>query len=443
MQRQLLHQLIAWKNHRVRKPILIDGARQTGKTYLLQTLFSREFPQTLHLDFLAMPKLADAFADDLEPATLIRNLALLTGKTFNPVTDLLILDEIGECSRAVAALKYFAERAPTWFVAATGSNIGLLQSFPVGKVEQYQLRPLTFQEFLSASGNTALIEAYAEQLNSVIVHAQLFDQLTDYYFTGGMPEVVATWFALVDQPILERVSAVSQIQANLIAGYQRDFGKYAGKVDAQLIAAVFDAIPAQLAMVLDESVNRFRFNQVAPRKHRYADFANAINWLHQSRLILKNYLLTGRPQTPLAAYRKANQVKLFLFDTGLLNHQLGAHYAAIKQQNEAYKGYVAENFVQQELVAAGLEPGYSWQDARAEIEFILDNGSGQVVPVEVKSGRRTRAKSLRSYCEKCTPVQTIKLVGTTGSPASEQTQIVIPLYYAASVPGRLAKMLVA
>jgi predicted AAA+ superfamily ATPase len=430
MQRQLLSdQLIAWKNKAYRKPLLIDGARQTGKTYLLKRLFSQAFTHTLYLDFLERPELADAFAGTLTPANILTNLELLTGQTFNPTTDLLILDEIGECPRALTALKYFAEQAPTYFVAATGSNIGLLQAFPVGKVEQHYLRPLTFREFLWVSAKPALIKAYEARVNTVVAHAKLFDLLTDYYFTGGLPEAVATWVTLAKSPILERVAAVTQIHANLIAGYQRDFGKYAGKVDAQLIEAVFNAIPAQLSMVQDESVNRFKFKGIAPRKSRYGDFSSAINWLHRSRLVLKNYPINGRPQTPLAAYQKENCVKLFLFDVGLLNHQLGTGYPAIKKQGEAYKGYIAENFVQQEFAAMGIQPSFSWQDARAEIEFILDNGAGQVIPVEVKSGSRTRAKSLHSYKTKCSPEQTIKLTGTLGSPSNEQTNLVLPLYY--------------
>ena len=430
MQRRLLNQLIEWKTKPRRKPLLVDGARQTGKTYLLRRLFGAEFPRVMRIDFLETPAMAEAFAGALQPEDIVANLELMTGQPFNPDTDLLILDEIGECSRAVAALKYFAEQAPTYYIAASGSNIGLLTAFPVGKVEQYYLRPLSFREFLWASKEQSLIKAYENKVMTAAAHAKLWEKLTDYYYTGGMPEAVAAWYDTSGTTLLQRVEAVALIHANLLMGYQRDFGKYAGKADAQLIETVFNAIPAQLAAVIDESVKRFKFKGVEPRKSRYADFATAISWLHHCRMILKNYQIEGRPQAPLAAYRKPNQIKLFWFDVGLLNHQLGTNYQAIKQQKEAYKGYVAENFVQQEFAVMGLEPSYSWRDARAEIENIVQNAAGQIIPVEVKSGIRTQAKSLRSYQQKCSPVKTIKLTGTQGSPATEQNNIVMPIYYA-------------
>ncbi len=436
MQRTLIDSLMAWKNQTVRKPLLIDGARQTGKTFLLQELFGSTFANTLRIDFLENPAYKEAFDGSLAPDELLMNIELLTNQVFNPETDLLILDEIGECERAVTSLKYFAEKAPSYFVAASGSNIGLLNTFPVGKVEQYNLRPLTFQEFIYASGEPALIKAFDTQANSAAAHNKLMGKLTDYFFTGGMPEAVAAWYQYKDLSILERVEMVSKIHADLVEGYRRDFGKYAGKVDATLIESVFNSIPAQLSLVTDESVKRFKFKNVFDRKSRYSDFETAIHWLKCCRLALANYPIEGQPKSPLAAYRKENMIKLFLFDVGLLNHMLGSGYKEIKQQNYEYKGYVAENFVQQELTAIGVDPSYSWNDARAEIEFILATDEGAIVPVEVKSGKRTRAKSLTSYIEKCAPSKTFKLTGTQGSSALEQTNIVMPLYFTRYLPMR-------
>ncbi|MFW8564730.1 ATP-binding protein [Orrella sp. 11846] len=436
MQRILLKSLMVWKNQSVRKPLLIDGARQTGKTYLLQELFGRTFANVLRIDFLENPAYKEAFAGSLSPDDVLLNLELLSNQAFNPETDLLIFDEIGECERAVTSLKYFAEKTPSYFVAASGSNIGLLNTFPVGKVEQYNLRPLTFQEFIYASKEQALIKAYDDQANTQVAHTLLMDRLTDYFFTGGMPEAVNAWYQYKDSSILERIERVSKIQADLVDGYRRDFGKYAGKVDATLIESVFNSIPSQLSLVYDESVKRFKFKNVHERKSRYNDFETAIHWLTCCRLALPNYPIEGRPKSPLAAYKKENMVKLFLFDVGLLNHMLGSSYLEIKQQDYEYKGFVAENFVQQELTAIGIDPNYSWRDARAEIEFILATDEGDIVPVEVKSGKRTRARSLASYIEKCAPVKTFKLTGTLGSSALEQTHIVMPLYFARFLPQR-------
>ena len=429
MRRQLLDKLLTWKGQKKRKPLLIDGARQTGKTYLLKRLFGAEFDHVLHVDFLENPQLSNAFDTSLTPEEILSNLELLTGQIFNPEKDLLILDEIGECPRAVTSLKYFAEKAPCLFVAASGSNMGLLGSFPVGKVEQYNLRPLTFHEFIWATEQPILIKSYEQQANSPAAHLKLFEQLIDYYFTGGMPEAVATWFESKDKSILERSKAVTSIHADLVEGYKRDFGKYAGKLDAQLIEAVFTHIPAQLSSVRDASVKRFKFKGVYHKKSRYADFESAISWLHRCRLTLQNHPIEGQARSPLAAYKKDNKLKLFLFDVGLLNHMLGTGYEEIKMQGYEYKGYIAENFVQQELAALGIEPSFSWGNARAEIEFIIANSSGQVVPIEVKSGKRTRAKSLQSYITKCKPHKTIKLTGTQGSSADEKEHIVMPLYF--------------
>ena len=433
MKRLLLDKLLHWKNKKTRKPLLIDGARQTGKTFLLLNLFGKTFNNVLRVDFLETPALSEAFSGSLDPDEIISNLELFTGQVFSKKTDLLIFDEIGECPKAIASLKFFAEKSPQLFIAASGSNIGLLNSFPVGKVEQYNLRPLTFQEFLWASDETLLIKAFEQQKSTVILHTKLFDKLTNYYFTGGMPEVVNAWFESKNESILIRVDRVNSVQNDLIEGYKRDFGKYSGKLDAQLITAVFENIPSQLSIMSDESVNRFKFKAIYGKKSRYSDFESAISWLHRCRLILKNHPIEGLPKSPLNAYKKDNMVKLFMFDTGLLNNMLATHYKEIKQQAYEYKGYIAENFVQQELSALSIEPSFSWNDARAEIEFIIANDEGFIIPIEVKSGLRTRAKSLQSYIKKCEPIKTIKLTGTQGSSASETKNIVMPLYYAKNV----------
>ena len=432
MHRDLIGELDRWKSQDQRLPLLIDGARQTGKTYLLAQLFAKRFARCLRVDFLERPEFIRAFDGSLTPSALLANLQLLANQPFDPATDLLILDEIGECPRAVTALKYFAEQLPNAYVSATGSNIGLLNSFPVGKVVQLNLRPLSFGEFLEASGQDMLVDAYQTHHRSSVAHDLLMDQWTDYLYTGGMPAAVSAWFSHQDEDILGRVAKVQRIHADLISGYRRDFGKYAGRVSAQLIDAVFMQMPAQLSSVLDDSVKRFRFKDVYAQKSRYSEFEGAINWLHHCRLALLNYPIEGKPRAPLVAYRKPNRVKLFLFDVGLLNHMLQSTYQQIKQQAYEYKGFVAENFVQQELAVHGIEPTHSWVDARAEIEFLLTDSAGQIVPLEVKSGTRTRAKSLASFKQKYQPTKTIKLAATIGTPINadgfDRADIVLPLY---------------
>ncbi|HHC7268972.1 TPA: ATP-binding protein [Vibrio parahaemolyticus] len=429
MNRNLLQKLIAWKNSKTRKPLLIEGARQTGKTFLLQDLLGREFKKVLKIDFLESPQLMEAFSGSLNPKAIITNIELLTGEAFNLDTDLLILDEIGECPRAVTSLKYFAEQAPGAYVAACGSAIGLLTSFPVGKVEQHYIRPLSFREFVWASGEKTLQKAFEQQLNSPVVHTKLLDLLNDYYYVGGMPEAVNTWFENSETSIIQRIEAVSEVHRRLIDGYMHDFGKHSGSVDASLLESVFRSIPAQLSSVHDKSVKRFKFKGVHERKSRYTEYESAINWLQRRHLVLKNYPIEGQPKAPLVAHIKENTFKLYLLDVGLLSHLLDTSYLEIKRQGHEYKGYIAENFVHQELASLGIEPTFSWCDARAEMELIMGNELGLIIPVEIKSSNRTRAKSLASYITKCCPNKTIKLTGTQGSPTTETQNIEMPLYF--------------
>jgi predicted AAA+ superfamily ATPase len=427
--RKHLQKLIAWKNSKTRKPLLIEGARQTGKTFLLQDLLGREFKKVLKIDFLESPQLMEAFSGSLNPKAIITNIELLTGEAFNLDTDLLILDEIGECPRAVTSLKYFAEQAPGAYVAACGSTIGLLTSFPVGKVEQHCLRPLSFREFVWASGEKTLQKAFEQQLNSPVAHTKLLELLNDYYYVGGMPEAVNTWFENSETSILQRIEAVSEVHRRLIEGYMHDFRQHSGSVDARLLESVFRSIPAQLSSVHDKSVKRFRFKGVHERKSRYTEYESAINWLQKRQLVLKNYPIEGQPKAPLVAHKKENTFKLFLLDVGLLNHLLDTSYLEIRRQGHEYKGYIAESFVHQELASLGIEPTFSWSDARAEMELIISDERGRIIPVEIKSSNRTRAKSLPSYITKCSPHKTIKLTGTQGSPTTETQNIEMPLYY--------------
>lgn len=430
MNRKLLQKLLIWKNKTARKPLLIEGARQTGKTFLLQELLGREFKKILRVDFLQNPELMEAFAGSLNPDVIITNIELLTGESFNLDTDLLILDEIGKCPRAVTSLKYFAEQAPGAYVAACGSTIGQLTSFPVGKVEQHCLRPLSFREFIWASGDKTLQRAFEQQLNSPVAHAKLLELLNDYYYVGGMPEAVNTWFENSATSILQRIKAISEVHRRLIDGYMHVFGQHSASVNARLLESVFRSIPAQLSSVRDGSVKRFKFKGVHERKSRYAEYDSAINWLQKCQLVLKNYPIEGQPKAPLVAHKKENTFKLFLLDVGLLNHLLDTSYLEIKRQGHEYKGYIAESFVHQELASLSIEPTFSWSDARAEMELIISDEIGRIIPVEIKSSNRTRAKSLPSYIAKCSPHKTIKLTGTKGSPTTEVLNIEMPLYYA-------------
>lgn len=430
MERLATEQLLNWKKQKQRKPLLLDGARQVGKTWLVERLFGkRHFPSVHMVDFLAEPGIASIFDDGLEPEQIMANLEISRGKKISLETDLILFDEVGECQQAIDSLKYFAERMPHAYLCATGSNIGLLGSFPVGKVEFLELFPMCFEEFVMASGNRLLHEAFRERRRGNTVHAELWSLLLDYYFVGGMPEAVHAWFNSDGSP-LERSELVKKIHRDLIAGYERDFGKYGGKLNAGHIEAVFRNIPGQLARVMDDSVKRFVFKGVIENKSRYQELRGPINWLVQAKLASKCFPVDCQPVVPLDALTKDNIFKLFLFDVGLLGHMLDMEYSDQRAQAASYKGFIAENFVQNELCSRVRNPTWSWAEGRSEIEFLHRRRDGEIIPVEVKSGSRTKARSLRAYVERYAPGHTVKLTGTAGKWPDEGRDLVWPLYYA-------------
>ena len=431
MRRLLISHLNDWKNKSERKPLLIDGARQTGKTYLAEKIFGAEaFARVHKFDFREERALHRYFEAGLAPEQLIKNLELHRGRDMSLASDLIFFDEVGECQGAVDSLKYFSEKMPHIFLIASGSNIGLLDSFPVGKVQVENLFPLTFEEFLIASEEDDLANAFAQRSRLLPVHDRLWAHLLDYYFVGGMPEAVDLWFSSAKKGtgINERIRSVSGVHKNLIEGYYRDFGKYSGKINALHIEAVFNNIPMQLARTLDDSVRRYAFKDVIAKKNRYLDLATPIDWLCKTKLATKNYVIDCQPRSPLKSLIKPNIFKLFFFDVGLLGNLLEITYREQLAQSMSFKGFIAENFVQCELIAQGAAQTYSWSERNSEIEFIHKSKAGELIPIEVKSGKRTRAKSLAVYREKYSPTRTIKLVGSVGG--SDEDQTVWPLYFA-------------
>ncbi len=429
LQRLLIDDLRAWRREPTRKPLLLDGARQVGKTWLIDRIFGpREFRAVHRFDFRREPGLERLFAESLDPRTVLSNLELHVDAGIDVERDLVFFDEVGECQPAVDALKYFAEALPRAFVCASGSNVGLLDSFPVGSVRQLEMFPLCFEEFLMAAGRPRLLQAFRERRRGEAVHLQLWPLLLDYYFVGGMPEAVSHWFETAGS-IRGRAEGVARIHRELVAGYRRDFGKYAGKLHAQHIDAVFSNVPRQLAASEDGSVRRFRFRNAIERKRRYRELRGPIDWLEAAKLVRKCYPVKDRPRVPLWAQARRNIFKLYLFDVGLLGHMLGLTYADQRSQDFSFKGYVAENFVQTELSARVSYPTFGWEQAQAEVEFLHRARDGAIVPVEVKSGGRTRARSLRSYLERYEPRRAIKLVGRPGGDGDGGVEM-WPLYYA-------------
>ena len=411
LERPLETELLRWKRLPSREPLLLDGARQVGKTHLISRIFGpREFRRVHMLDFRREPDLARLFSGSLDPRAIIASIELRLDAAIDLDRDLVFLDEIGDCQPALDSLKYFAEDLPGAYVCASGSNIGLLDSFPVGKVRLIELFPLCFEEFVMASGRRRVLEAFRERRRNPEVHGQLWSLLLDYFFVGGMPQAVAAWFD-AGRSLLDRRNEVRRTHHDLIAGYERDFGKYAGRIPAQHIRAVFENVPRRLAASQDGSASRFRFKGVIERKSRYTELRGPIDWLETTKLVRKCFPILGRPELPLAARARENIFKLYLCDVGLLGHMLGLTYSDQRDQSVPYKGYVAENFVQTEMTARVTYPTYGWEQAHAELEFVHRGSDGGIVPVEVKSGTRTRSRSLRSFVDRYSPSRAIKLVG--------------------------------
>ncbi len=445
MKRKIYKDLLAWKRAPVRKPLILRGARQVGKSYILDEFGKKEFSRYHHFDFEKSKKdLVPLFKESLSPDVLIKNLSLFAGVSIDPVNDFLVFDEVQNSPEALTSLKYFCEDMPELYICAAGSLLGVAlssSSFPVGKVSYLDLYPMNFREFLLNGGNDLLYESYKDAIFegtvSSIAHGKLWDCLKEYYVVGGMPGVVASYLSSPDEKV-EGMKRVRVLQRELLDGYRSDFSKHAGKVNAVHIGAVFENVPLQLASHMADSVQRFRFKDVIPGKRGYASMEGAIDWLQKAGLIYK-VPICQRSQLPLKAFTKANIFKLFIFDVGLLGCMLGLEpRTLILQDYGLIKGFFAENYVACELIAGGEKDLYSWTERNSEIEFIKDC-EGNIIPIEVKSGLRTKAQSMRQYIKKYNP-QTAVMI--SGRPLSLKGQYMInfPLYYAGEMVASLSAL---
>ena len=433
MKRLIADQLSRWKRQTARKPLLLQGARQVGKTWLLKEFGRREFRRTFCVNFENTATFQSLFRSGLRPSVVIPQLSILLNESIIPGQDLLIFDEIQNSPEALTSIKYFREEMPELALCCAGSHVGLAvsaASFPVGQVEFLSLYPLSFEEFLGATDErSAGILADFNPATTIpeAIHGHLWEQLKTYYVTGGLPEAVEhyrTHRGNLQQAFL----GVRTIQRALLQGYQSDFSKHAGKVNAVHINRVLDAVPTQMLRVVNDSVGRFRFKGVIPEKSKFAQLEGPIDWLVKTGLVLKVNLVET-PMLPLRAYAKPNMFKLYLFDVGLLGCMLDLPIASILSQDYGtYKGYYAENFVAQELSAAGRAPLYSWCGRQSEIEFLLIRNN-HVIPVEVKAGIRAHSRSLSAYAEKYTPPLKIKVTARNLDQATPACHN-IPLYLA-------------
>jgi predicted AAA+ superfamily ATPase len=422
MQRLLMNDLLKWKENPRKKPLILQGIRQCGKTYLLKEFGNAYYNDVFYCKFDEDKGLADFFEQDLEPRRIIKDLSLSRGKDILPHDTLIIFDEIQSCGKALTALKYFCENAPEYHLVAAGSLLGVAipkgTSFPVGKVEFLTLFPMNFYEFLLAQN-----EMLAKQLKEspfddgiwLSFKTQLEEKYRDFQIVGGMPEVVQSW---VDTKSLD---SVEKIQMQIIKSYENDFAKYAPISYFPKLSAVWNAIPSQLA----KENRKFIFSQVK-KSWRAKDLEDALEWLIRAGLVYKIENIE-MPFFPLSAYANHTYFKLYMCDVGLLRRVANLPSSIVLDKSDNYKefkGAMAENFVCCELKALCQESIYYWTaegSGTAEVDFIIQD-EAHIVPIEVKAGKAGGARSLGQYCLKYKPE---KAVLTSADGISKKN---LPLY---------------
>jgi uncharacterized protein len=436
MQRDAYNKLMDWKSSARRKPLLLRGARQTGKTYLLKAFGKAEYDSLIYFNFEEDPNLKGFFTGRVRPAELIENLSLYAGQKIRPVVDLIVFDEIQASDGALKSLKYFYEDAPEYHIAGAGSLLGISLSgpgaFPVGKVNFIDLYPMTFMEFLSATGADRLRQ-YISKISELAplpepFHRELISKLRTYYFTGGMPEAVDQYATT------NELLAVRKIQREILTAYALDFAKYASAPDIPKLGMIWDAIPAQLA----KENKKFVFSALR-KSARIRDFENAIEWLEKAGLIFRCFRISTAKQ-PLSAYRQGNIFKIYALDVGLLAAMTKIDPSAMIQADRVFRefqGALVENFVATQLKAIQEMKPYYWQSAgTAEVDFVCEHGN-KILPLEVKAGVNPKSKSLKSFDQKYNPPL---LARTTLLNLKKEDRVInIPLYAIARFPEILVK----
>lgn len=392
MKRNAIQDLIAWKDSEDRKPMVLKGARQVGKTWLMKEFGQNFYDSYAYFNFDEEDELNSIFQANKNPHRIIELLSLISGQKILPGKTLIIFDEIQECPEALNALKYFKERANEYHVISAGSLLGTLlaqpKSYPVGMVNLLEITPLTFDEFLEAIDPSLYLyyeEIQKQQPIEEIFHKRLLEAYDYYLIIGGMPECVASWIKHKDP------AKISQIQQELVEVYENDFSKHNGKVNSGRILMVFRSIVSQLA----KPNEKFMYGAVR-EGGRARDFEEAIEWLVSAGMLNRVYNVS-KMEHPLAAFDKLDQFKLFLFDTGLLKHMAGVDNSAILLKADfQFKGPLTENFVLQQLLGQfEVAPRY-YSDKQMEIDFVLQNGM-EIIPVEAKGGENKSAPSFKRY----------------------------------------------
>lgn len=397
MRRDAMQQLYDWKEKTTRKPLIVRGARQVGKTWLMKEFASSAYRQFAYINFEDNEVMKDVFQKDFDVERILMAIQLVTGIVVDTET-LIIFDEIQEAPRGLTALKYFQEKAPQYHVVAAGSLLGIAMhsndSFPVGKVDFMDLYPLSFSEFLEAVGQEAFARLLAKKDWGLIAafRSKLIDLLKQYYYVGGMPEVVNAFINHKDY------AEVRQLQQTILDSYDRDFSKHAPIAEVPRIRMIWRSVPAQLA-----KENKKFIYGVVKEGARAKDFELAIEWLIDAGLIYK-VSRVKKAGIPLSAYEDFSAFKLFLLDTGLMGAMSGLPPQALLEGNvlfSDYKGAITEQYVLQQLKSVKGLSIYYWSSdtSRGELDFLLQKDVS-VIPVEVKAEENLQSKSMRFFVEK-------------------------------------------
>lgn len=436
MYRTAMEKLLSWKDDPKRKPLIIYGARQVGKTWLMKEFGNQAYQDTVYVNFDSNPVAAGLFDANLNPDRLITGLEIYAGRKIDPDKTLIIFDEVQEAPRALTSLKYFCEEAPEYQIVCAESLFGIAlhegTSFPVGKVDFLRLWPLTFREFLMAEGMERFVELLDRQdFNMISTFKQTFiEALQQYYFVGGMPEAVQSYVDRKD------FSEVRRIQDRILEAYEQDFSKHAPNSVVPKIRNVWNSMPSQLS----KENKKFVYGLIREGA-RAKEYETAIMWLQDCGLVHRiRRVSSGR--TPLIAYEDPKAFKLFLLDVGLLGCMAGLSQKALLEGSEffvEFKGALTEQYVCQEMTAMEVSDVHYYTNDRGsgEVDFVLDVG-GSSIPVEAKAGTNLKAKSLMVYREKFSPELSIRT--SLADYKAEEGLIDLPLYALCKLPKILEKL---
>jgi len=429
MERDSLKWLLKWKDKRNRKPLLMTGVRQCGKTYIIKAFGRQEFDDMAYFNFDGNEGLKSVFEFDFDVDRILDELSISNDKKIIPGKTLVVFDEIQDCPRAIQALKYFCENLPELHLIAAGSLLGVALrkegiSFPVGKVDRLEMYPMSFEEFVVADGGEKYIQGLKkldfEREIPELYTVPLEKYLKNYYIVGGMPEAVQAWVDTHDY------KEVEEVQDRILKDYADDFGKHTTPDTATKVRLIWEAIPSQIA----KDNNKFIFSHVK-KGARAKDLEDALEWIVNAGIAYK-LCLVETPETPLSSMADSTYFKVYMADVGLLRRKSNVNYRTILQGDAAYiqfKGALTENYVMTQLKSLGI-PSYFWRTkADAEIDFVTDY-EGVMIPIEVKSADNTKAKSLRLFCKRYEPKMALKTsLKNVGDNMDGETHVwSLPLY---------------